>query len=188
MSRRYSAEQVAFLRSFIPGHYWHETADAYEAKFGERLTRGMVNSFSRRYSVHTGLNGSAPGQGARYKVGDESVNSNGYTLVKVCDNAADEGANYERPTHPCWKQKHVIVWEQAHGRPVPHGCRLVFANRDKTDFDPENIVAVPKGLLMTMNAMGLQWYDRETLRACMTMAQIRSALHSKRKKAKEVCR
>ena len=80
--------------------------------------------------------------------------------------------------------KHHLVWEEAHGEPVPPDCSVVFADRDRANFDPENIVAVPKGILSTMNIMGMRYYDRESLEACTRMAEIRRSLKKRRKESK----
>ena len=38
MQIRYTAEEKAFLRSFIPGHFSYEVQRAFEEKFGHRIT------------------------------------------------------------------------------------------------------------------------------------------------------
>lgn len=128
--------------------------------------------------------GNVPKQGERFAVGDERKDKNGYTWVKVCSSRRDGNANSSRQGNRCWRLKHHLVWEAAHGKPVPEGHRVIFANRDIADFTPENIVAVPAGILSTMNILKLPYYDRESLESCIAVARIRGAVKRQRKAVK----
>ena len=61
----------------------------------------------------------------------------------------------ENPTAPQtkdnWRFKHHVEYEKAFG-PIPEGCDVVMANRDKRDFRPENLVAVPHRLMSRINS------------------------------------
>lgn len=128
--------------------------------------------------------GNVPKQGMKFSVGAERKDREGYTWVKVCKSGRDDGANGSRKSLRCWRLKHHLVWEEAHGKPVPEGYRVIFANRDITDFAPENIVAVPAGILSTMNVLKLPYYDRESLESCMAVARIRCSVKRQRKAVK----
>lgn len=38
-----------------------------------------------------------------------------------------------------WRRKHHLAWEEANGRPVPTGWRVVFKDGDKRNFDSANL-------------------------------------------------
>lgn len=67
-------------------------------------------------------------RGKHAKVGQETVSQNGYRYVKT-------------PTG--WKAKHHLVAEEKLGRTLKKGERVSFANGDREDFRPENIVVSP---------------------------------------------
>lgn len=106
-------------------------------------------------------------------VGSERV-SKGYVMVKVTDEHRGRGA-----ARLNWKPKSVVVYEGAHG-PVPDGCRVFFADGDRRNFDPDNLVAVPVRLTGSLHEnadeLGLRWNDRESLLACMAYAELNSAI------------
>lgn len=106
-------------------------------------------------------------------LGTETVKK-GYVFVKVAKSPTRRG------THDNWKAKHKIVWEEHYGD-VPEGCVIFFADRDRTNFDPENLVAVPKRLVGMMNEnadeRGMVWHDRESLLACMAYAELTMAIN-----------
>lgn len=114
-----------------------------------------------------------------HPVGYERVDSrDGYIHVKVRDSRVD-GLQRQEPGNfnENWRPKHHVVYEQAHG-PIPEGCNIVFADHDKRNFDPENLVAVPRALWGTIRKMGLPFSDRETLELCMKVAQLDQARYA----------
>ena len=96
----------------------------------------------------------------------------GHVLVKVAEN----------PTAPQtkdnWRFKHHVEYERHFG-PIPEGCDVVMANRDKRDFRPENLVAVPHRLMSRINsADSPPWDDAESLRACVAWCELDARVHS----------
>lgn len=69
-------------------------------------------------------------KGKRAVVGDENVSANGYTYVK---------------TSTGWILKHWLVAEEKLGRPITKSDRVSFKDRDRTNFDPDNIIITEKG-------------------------------------------
>lgn len=106
-------------------------------------------------------------------VGSERVKK-GYVQVKVAERPSRPGL------HDNWVPKHKLVYEAAYG-PVPDGCAVFFADHDRANFDPGNLVAVPKRLVGPMNEnasrRGMTWSDRGSLLACMAYAELSVAIN-----------
>lgn len=117
----------------------------------------------------------------RVPVGTERPSKDGYIVVKVA----------EEPTVAMskdnWRLKHVWVWEQANGRPLPKGSCVYFADGDQGNFDPANLVEVPRRLVGVMNGLGVEWHDATTLRAVMAMAEVRVRSHEILMSAERTC-
>ena len=45
----------------------------------------------------------------------------------------------------------MLLWEQRHGRPVPDGHLVLFADGDRRNFDPANLLLVSRAELAVMN-------------------------------------
>mgnify|MGYP004564773723 CR=1 FL=1 len=199
-------EMVELMRREVPGHTWDQTADAFERAFGTRLTRAQVAYFRTRYGVRSGVTGAGRfrrGQPSRNKghhwddymspeaqercratqfrrgqvphnavgkpVGYETVRADGYAYVKVA----------ERPTPGTsdnYRLKHVVVWEREHGRPLPPCHKVVFANRDRSDLSPGNLVLVSEAELLLINRYHVPYHDRESLEAAVAWARLRSGI------------
>lgn len=113
---------------------------------------------------------------ASQPIGTERVDiKDGYVYVKVAERKIDP-----RSAHDNWKPKHHLVYEQAHGA-IPEGCNVVFADRDKRNFDPANLVAVPRKLWSTITRSKLAYHDADSLRAAMGVARLDQAVHDARR-------
>lgn len=198
--RCYTDEEDAFLREFIPGHGTREVSDAFEARFGRRLSKGQVTASALRLGVRCGVNAGRFEKGrpseAKGKTWDEMgytpeqqerMRANLFTESKMRDLLdTKEGPDgvlmiYVRPRNAPWPARHWIsyarfVWMRHNGRDWPEGHRVVFADHDNRNFDPENVVAVPDELAIIIqgNAHGraLPYHDRETLEVAINHAKV----------------
>lgn len=169
--RKYTDEQLGWLRGYIPGHHEQEIIDAYAGRYGERLTVSMVANLKTKLGIISGT------VGGQFRRGHEPPNKGktwdelGITQEKrermlrtafkpgqtphnayraLLDEKTDQYGTwvYVRPRNrrygaDDWVSKQRFVWMQHYGREWPEGCRAVFADRDSENFDPENIVPVP---------------------------------------------
>lgn len=192
--RAFTNEENEWLRGFIPGHTEAEIVDAFEARFRRRLTVPQVANRKTALGVRSGTTGyrfkkgNVPWcKGRRFpgKVSstsfakghvphnahhllDTRVDPDGYTYIKVDPRDARHPMAY-------WIPYAKFVWMQANGREWPEGCNCVFADRDRTNFDPGNIVPVPREIYpLVVGAVrgGLPWCDRESLEVAVTAARV----------------
>lgn len=205
---RWQEEHVAYFCEIVPGHSQDEVSDMFEDRFGIRLSVSQVKNAKMRYHVRSGTNGGRfkPGQKAwnkgvpasewmspeamerckasrfqhgnvplnakAFKVGDERVNADGYTEVKIAELTSKE-------VKKVWKPKHLIVWEREHGCNVPDGHAVVFADQDRSNFDPANLVAIKRSDLVQINRMGLAYHDPESLRVCLAIIELNRVARSR---------
>lgn len=121
-------------------------------------------------------------------LGYERINKYGYVEVKVMDSIIDgiqpkEPGNFNRN----YRMKHHIVYEQHHGE-IPKGHNIVFADGDKRNFDPSNLIAVPRGVWSTIKRLRIPYSDAESLQTAMALArlsQVRRETKSRVRKARK---
>lgn len=105
-------------------------------------------------------------QGTVMPVGAESLNKDGFVIVKVGPK--------------CWKLKHYIVWESIHG-PIPAGHNVLFADGNKHNFDPENLILVSYSERGKLVAMLSERVDADLTRTALQIIRVRQAVKSRRK-------
>ena len=198
-----------YLAEIAPGRTHAEIRALMTERFGDHYGGSRITAALKRYRIKTGLTGRfekghepfnkgktwddygtpegharsratcfKPGQVSGITamrvqpVGTERVTKDGYVEVKVA-----EGLQ-ERPNSN-FRLKHHVVYENAYG-PIPHGCNVVFADGDKRNFDPDNLVAVPRALWATISHSRMPYYDRESLETCMALATMRQRVYAMR--------
>lgn len=80
--------------------------------------------------------------------------------------------------------KHRYLWEEANG-PVPEGYALKCLDGDKTNCDPKNWEAVPRGMLPRLNGRWGRNYDAapdEVKPTLMAIAKVEQAIQETRRK------
>ncbi|MBR3689941.1 MAG: HNH endonuclease [Eggerthellaceae bacterium] len=158
-------EETAWMLENDKGRPIIEVIDDFERAFGVRLNRYQVSAF--RSSHGTQSRRSHGGGKPRVPIGYERE-TKGYVVVKV-----GPEANVPQ-SKDNWKLKHVHVWEQ-HNGPLPKGWTVLFADRNTRNFDPDNLVAIPRAYMGQLN-FGYDWHDRETLEAAIACVKLRSAI------------
>lgn len=208
----WTGEHAEWAKSFIPGHNEAECKADFKRRFGRDLTDGQLAGAKVRMGVKSGTHGGRfekgrhsgfvseehrrkfieAGKATRYKpgnlsgfaekhhheIGYERISKDGYIEVKV-------GEGLQENSNDNFRAKHHVVWEEANGRPIPPGHHIVFADHDKRNLDPANLVAVPRSLWAIIINKKLQYHDAESLRTCMNVAKLTSAVYEARMAERE---
>lgn len=95
-------------------------------------------------------------------VGSERTDRDGILWRKVSDT---------RDKRTDWKAVHVMAWEAANG-PLPRGKFVIFADRDRTNFTPQNLLAVTRKENMRRNS-----YHTNYPKSVALVIQLRGALN-----------
>ena len=199
----YTPEMDEFFKSFVPGHSELEITDEFERRFDIRLRRAQLKNRMRYLRLKQGINtgqfrkgqpaynkgmkqtdfmsaeaiertkatrfqkGQEPHNAKGFGIGRERVDKDGYIQVKVKLHSNTDGRwnNY--------RYKHVLIWEKEHGCHIPPKTAIIFADGNKRNFDSNNLVAVPRRILMIINRHRIPYFDRTSLEAAMKIAEIK---------------
>ena len=204
---KYTPEMLDFVRGFAPGHTEREVADAFERRFGMRLTVPMVRNLKHKLGVKGGVNGGRFRKGHtshnKGRSWDEYLSEESQRRCRATTfrkgNVSGIAADIERPLldvregrdgylfikvaprnkrHSMrnWIPLAKFEWMVHNGREFPEGHHCVFADKDKRNFDPNNLVAVPDDLYAIItggaHGHGVEYHDRETLEVAITHAKL----------------
>ena len=198
-------EYDEFLRGCIPGRSESEIARAFEERFGVPLTVAQVANAKTRLGVRSGTHGGRfePGhapankgrpieewmpadaiercRASRFKtgqiphnardlpIGSERLSKDGYIEVKVREHSPVPCTN------KCWAMKHRLVWERTNGRALRPDEVVVFADGDKTNLEPGNLVAMTMAEHSVINRCHITYADRETCETAIRIARVKMA-------------
>lgn len=197
-------EYGEFLREYIPGHQESEISAAFAERFGVTLNRSQIENQKHLLGVKSGTNGgryqkgrTAENKGKRWSeymppesqersratqfgrgnmphntvpLGTERVTRDGYIEVKVAMRPSG------RKAHDNWVSKQRLVWERTHGQHVPDGCMVVFADGDKRNFDPDNLVLETKVQHCMITTHRIDYADAETHATACAIADLSLAI------------
>lgn len=203
---KYTEEEKAFLREFVPGHSHKEITEEFNRRFSADITPGQIKSSIGRYGLNTGRTGhfekghipankgTHPKTVGRmgetqYKkgnlphntkpIGYERVDKNGYIEVKIAMRPSDTKSGRNFVT------KHRLVWEEANG-PIPKGCKIIFLDGNKRNFKLENLALVTNAENIELTRSGLRSEDAQFTETGILIAKsIVTTRKIKKAKAKE---
>ncbi len=162
-------EQREWMLAHAGGRPIAEVREDFEREFGTPISKSQVSLFRAEYGLQRRRGNRTAHNRHAVPVGAE-VEMKGYVKVKVRD-LPDKPQSKDN-----WMMKQRWVWELAHGEPVPPGHVVMFADGDRRNFDPGNLVAVPRACIGPLNSGDYEWRDAESLRAAVALVSLRSGL------------
>jgi hypothetical protein len=194
--RIYTPAEIGFLQRNVQGRSRAEIRELFNRRFGLALTRHQINGTLERLGLRNGLDyrfrpghvqlnkarkGYCPPglEKNQFKPGNEHWNyrpigaarinpNSGYVEVKI----ADPGV---------WKKKHVIIWEKAHGR-VPEEHIIIFADGNKLNMRPDNLLMVSRREFSVMNHSGFLTADKDLTKAGKLVAAIKIMIADRKRR------
>lgn len=193
---KWTNEEKEYLKQIVQGHHYIEIQELINKKFNLNLTVGQINAAIGRYKLNTGFTGQfkkghTPNnkgtKGIIYEgckntwfkkgnipqnhrpLGSERVDEDGYVYVKIAEPNT-------------WRLKHQVVWEKHNGK-IPKGYAVIFGDRDRSNFDIDNLILVSRKQLLLLNRYKLIQNNADLTRTGVIIADIYSKI-SERKNGK----
>jgi hypothetical protein len=171
--KRYTPEEVQFVRDNLPGRPRAELLEMFNKRFGLSINKGQMDGLISRKKLRNSLpphrfKPGHPGFNQGHSIGTEREKKD-FTEVKIGKGKYG------------WKFKHRLIWEAANG-PVPDGHAVIFADGDKTNFDPDNLILVSPEENIVMIFNGLITPDRDLTKAGKAVAALKLLIADRERK------
>lgn len=166
-------EIIEYLRENTKGKSVKELQNMIEKNFNGRITTNHIAYIKNRYGIKSGRIGQFEKGHKPLKhrpIGYEK-NINGYVYIKIGE-----------PSIYTSKQRYI--YEKMHGK-IPEGCIVIFADKNKTNFNPDNLILISKQEFLIMNDNGLYKEDVELTKTGVTLSKIINQLRKLSKKEKK---
>lgn len=166
-ARHYTEEQIEWLKENLPKHGRKETCRMFNERFNETRTVRAMKTFSNYYGIcidrevwlqHVTEN---VNKNKLKQVGATHIH-NGRPKIKV--------AMGER-----WQYLNRVVYEQEHGA-IPKDYCIVHLDNNPMNCDIDNLVAVPRSVLMTMTGANMKSEDPRITKVAITWCELKQAL------------
>jgi hypothetical protein len=171
--RKYLPYHIRFLKGIARGRSYAEITGMFNKEFGFAISVKAMGTLLKKHNLKNGRDyrfrpGNVPFNKGRkgycppgsekgwfrpgnvpfdtMPLGSERINADGYVEIKYSEAS---GSSKNR-----WKGKHVLIWEKANG-PAPKGHAVIFADGDRRNFKPGNLVLVSRKELAILNCKGM---------------------------------
>ena len=180
---KWSQEEKQYLASIVKGKTYKELVTLMNEKFDYEFSSQQIEGALRRYNLKTGNTG----QFKKYKepwnkglkgyiganktsfkkgtippnyksVGSERVTRDGYTEVKIKD-----------PNK--WELKHRHIYKKHYGE-IPSGYNVIFADKNISNFDIDNLILVSKAEMLMLNREKLIFEDKELTKTGVNITKL----------------
>jgi len=187
---RWTVEELIFIRESYKAHGRKTVIALFAERFGVSLTVPQFKCVVTNYGLQqrTRRGGFQKGNVPPHK-GRKGISFPGSVATQFsCGNTArclPLGAEKVR-THTAgqsyvlvkvgqpnkWALKHRLIWEEANGRKVPEGYRVLFADGNTRNFAPENLILVSPEQVAIMTAKELHFRNGGLTRIGATLAAL----------------
>ena len=190
--RRYTGEEIDFLRKNTPGRHYREIVEMFNRKFEYQIDTKKLRETLKNHKISTGLTGrfekgitphnkgkKFPGTGNKttfrkgatphnkMKVGEDAITTDGYVKTKIAE-------------PDVWEYKHKLIWIKAHG-PIPEKHSIIFADRNRMNLDIDNLLLVSKAELLMLNRKKLISENSELTKTGLNVVKVMNKVYKIKK-------
>lgn len=204
--KKYPQEIIEYVIANHKGIGPTEMAGILNDKFGTSYTKEQIKGLYGRNKLNSGVTGyfekgkPAINKGKKWdeymtKEAQEKSLETAFHKGNVPFNHAHVGSIAKRTQHSYrkeeretayvyyikvsepnkWVPLHRLNFEAAYG-PVPKGHVIVFADGNRLNAHPENLVAVPRSLMTTINQWMPEYHSRQELETLILIAKNKQAI------------
>ena len=184
MRNNYTQKQDEFLKQNVKGISLKELTNEFNEKFNLNLTERAISCRKCKLRLSSGINSGC------FKKGHVPFNKGTKGLLKPNKTSFKKGhipSNYrpigsERVTKDgniqiktkdpnVWQLKHRYIYEQHYGT-IPKGYNVMFSDKNKRNFDINNLILVSKTEDLIMNQNKLIYKNNDCTKVGLVIAKI----------------
>lgn len=164
MKKIFNEIHKKWIKENAPGIRNEKLTEMFNNEFGMNVKVSQIKKFKNFNHISSGL------KSCNLPVGSERENK-GYILVKIAEPNV-------------WIEKSRYVYESLYGK-IPSGHKIVFADRNKSNFNPENLILVSDQEALIMNTNKLIFENSELTKTGSNIAKLINNINLKNKRNRE---
>jgi hypothetical protein len=153
-------EQQRWLKKNVPGKSFVTTTFLFNKRFNTNFVPIQIRGCCNKLGIMAGK---------RFPFGELSIGSErvwksrNKVFVKMPDGT--------------WLLKHYAIWEKAHGMKVPSGYKVIFLDKNTSNFALKNLELVTNPEVIHLHNSGLWCSNIEVSRTALMMVRHNLAIH-----------
>jgi hypothetical protein len=165
---KYTHEMIDWMRENRPKLLATEFTHAFNQKFDCATNKRALLTRCKAFGIKTGRSGQFQKAHQPHNKGKKGIRLSPSTefkkgivphnTVAIGTEVVDKKDGYTKVkiANPnVWKQKHIIMWEQYHGKLKPKGFAIIFLDCNRTNFSKNNLLLISRAALCVLNKRGL---------------------------------
>lgn len=190
--KRYTKEELDYIRKITPGRHYHEIVEMFNKKFERQIDAKKLKYTLRNHNISTGLTGrfekgitpynkgkKYPGTGNKttfrkgatphnkMKVGEDTITTDGYVKTKIAE-------------PDVWEYKHKLIWAEVNGS-IPEKHSIIFADGNKLNLSIDNLLLVSKAELLMLNRKKLISENSELTKTGLNVVKVMNKVYKIKK-------
>lgn len=149
---RYTEEEIQWLQDTVPGKRWSEVTTLFNEKFSRKKTKNQIMIFCCSKGIHNGI----PFGPSDANDGSIYIKDSRYSLIKV------DGR---------WESMGRHEWQKHFGT-LHNGYIVIYADGNCKNFSKDNLLAVTRAELITLNRKNLLFSVPEHTKTGVLIAKL----------------
>lgn len=196
--RIFSDEHVAFIRENAKGLRNEELFKRFNEHFGTSFTLKQITNLKKENRIRSDVDtkfkkGHIPKtKGQRmtkkqYEKYKEAMFIRGAVALRDCPIGTERkvtGTVLVKVDDETWRFKHHLIWEKHHGE-IPEGHVIMFADRNRNNFDIDNLLCVSKREQAVLNKFYKVHEDAELTKTSVLLTKLRLKSNERKNECKK---
>lgn len=182
--RRYTEEEIEWLRQNVMNYSWSNLTSAFNAHFGTNISVGSIDHICIRNGIthgrkgeHGFIEGKHNAFSVTHPIGTERTDSRGRVFIKVNDNVSKQGS----AASGNWRQKSRVVWEYYHGK-LSSNDLIIHLDGDKTNCNIDNLYKTTRQVNALLSTWDWNFPNKELTRTAIKCCELMVATSQPRRK------
>ena len=155
--RRYTEEQIEWLKEHYPKHGCRKTMEMFNKRFGEDRTYYAIKNFGKTHGITVDED-----VATKNKISFAHAPTSKRALKPIGSTRLECGRLVMKTEHG-WEGAARVIYRKEHGS-IPEGHCVIALDQDCNNIDPDNLVAVPWKYHGLLHKYGLASTDGELTR------------------------
>lgn len=180
--RDLSDREIQFIKDNIISMPTRKLAEEFSLYF-EPIGQTQLRRMMKKYGIKNPRK-----EPSMLPVGTERYSKYYDCIIVKVEEISVAGLKDKNLRNKQWKLKQNLIWEQTNNRELPPKWVVIFLDGDRTNYDPDNLYAVPLQIAGTIEKMKMHSENKDVYKTALIWGELYFALMENGVKCQEYLR